>query len=433
MFRDLQKKEAVKKVEDSFDEYELRIAFKDNAKETLSGEDIEYYIDPADDVKAYLEEQHWYNLAPSLFNKTKYNTSGTMSYNKEKLKNALENLPEFQEENITRPADAYLEEKDGQYIVVSEVEGNALDFEKVYSVVCDCVDRRETFVDTVENDCYIKPSVYSDNENLLSVAGELNSLIQGTVTYILPSQEEMTLDTQTLKSWLVQDENGHYHKDEALWNQKINEYVDALAEKVDTLGEPVEFPATTGEKVMLNSLCGWKVDREAEVAQLTADLSTNGNEKREPIYSSRGYSGRTPAGDTYVEINLTQQHMWVYDNEVLFMETDVVSGKMTHERYTPAGIFYLQYKQQDRYLRGPQREDGSYEWDVHVDYWMPFYNGCGMHDAYWQSVFGGSAYVSGGSRGCINMPFSQAKKLYEWISVGTPVVCYYTEELSFIS
>lgn len=49
-----------------------------------------------------------------------------------------------------------------------------------------------------------------------------------------------------------------------------------------------------------------------------------------------------------------------------------------------------------------------------------------MHDAKWRGSFGGSIYVSSGSHGCVNMPFSQAKALFENISSGCPVICYKT-------
>ena len=55
---------------------------------------------------------------------------------------------------------------------------------------------------------------------------------------------------------------------------------------------------------------------------------------------------------------------------------------------------------------------------------MPFNGGIGMHDATWRSSFGGTIYKTGGSHGCINLPHSVAKKIYENIQAGMPVICY---------
>ena len=47
-----------------------------------------------------------------------------------------------------------------------------------------------------------------------------------------------------------------------------------------------------------------------------------------------------------------------------------------------------------------------------------------MHDAKWRSSFGGTIYKTGGSHGCINLPPSVAKTIFDNISAGTPVICY---------
>ena len=76
-------------------------------------------------------------------------------------------------------------------------------------------------------------------------------------------------------------------------------------------------------------------------------------------------------------------------------------------------------------LRGPKLEDGTYEWDSPVTYWMPFNGGIGLHDATWKSSFGGSRYTWAGSHGCVNLPWSTADKLYPMVEAGTPVICHY--------
>ena len=61
-----------------------------------------------------------------------------------------------------------------------------------------------------------------------------------------------------------------------------------------------------------------------------------------------------------------------------------------------------------------------------VKYWMrATWSGVGFHDASWQPTFGGDWYVTNGSHGCINMPSSMAKQLYNMLSVGTPIVIHY--------
>ena len=51
--------------------------------------------------------------------------------------------------------------------------------------------------------------------------------------------------------------------------------------------------------------------------------------------------------------------------------------------------------------------------------------GAGLHDASWRSSFGGSIYKTNGSHGCVNMPYSVAKAIYENIEDYTTIICRY--------
>ena len=83
-------------------------------------------------------------------------------------------------------------------------------------------------------------------------------------------------------------------------------------------------------------------------------------------------------GDTYVEVDLTKQHLWMYKEGKLIVESDFVSGTMTPARVTPPGIFRLYYKKSPAVLRSTKPGD-SYE--TPVSFWMPFNGGIGFHDA----------------------------------------------------
>ena len=129
----------------------------------------------------------------------------------------------------------------------------------------------------------------------------------------------------------------------------------------------------------------------------------------------------------YIEVDLTRQHLWVYQKGKVAFETDVVSGKNTPERRTPDGSFMTYDKQKDKVLRGDVQPDGSYGYESHVNYWIRLTNsGVGLHDATWRSSFGGKIWINGGSHGCINLPIAAAKTIYEMVPERTPVIIYYS-------
>ena len=123
-------------------------------------------------------------------------------------------------------------------------------------------------------------------------------------------------------------------------------------------------------------------------------------------------------GNTYVEVNLTKQHIWCYKDGALVAEGDIVTGNVSSGWETPQGVYKLKSKERDRILRGPGYASP-------VTYWMPFNGGIGLHDATWRNSFGGSIYKNNGSHGCINLPYNVASKIYNSIKVGDPIVCYF--------
>lgn len=75
-------------------------------------------------------------------------------------------------------------------------------------------------------------------------------------------------------------------------------------------------------------------------------------------------------------------------------------------------------------MRGEKLPDGKYEYQSHVNFWMPFNGGIGLHDATWRSKFGGDIYVTNGSHGCINLPKDKAEKIYDIIDKNMPIIVY---------
>ena len=56
---------------------------------------------------------------------------------------------------------------------------------------------------------------------------------------------------------------------------------------------------------------------------------------------------------------------------------------------------------------------------------MPFDDtGQGIHDASWQASFGGDAYLTAGSLGCINTPPDVMAQVFNTVEVGTPVIIF---------
>ena len=122
-----------------------------------------------------------------------------------------------------------------------------------------------------------------------------------------------------------------------------------------------------------------------------------------------------------MEIDLGRQHLWLYIDGTLIMDTNVISGNVSKNYTTPAGVYSLYYKQRDQILRGA-------DYATPVSFWMPFNGGIGLHDASWRTaeeLANPKTYLTEGSHGCVNMTYDAAKKIYDNVWAGIPIVCYY--------
>lgn len=117
-----------------------------------------------------------------------------------------------------------------------------------------------------------------------------------------------------------------------------------------------------------------------------------------------------------ISVNLTDQKMYAMEDDQIVRESFITSGKDGYQTVT--GDFAIYLKQQNTRLRSPFPE---LSYDFPVKYWMPFYSGYGIHDAYWRTEFGGQDYHWAGSHGCLNTPDDMVEFIWNWSEVGTPV------------
>ena len=134
--------------------------------------------------------------------------------------------------------------------------------------------------------------------------------------------------------------------------------------------------------------------RRPEAAWLDETLKSGESATRQPqwLESAMARGEENDIGDTYVEIDITNQRMWFYKDGQCLVDTPVVTGDATKDGYeTPLGLYCLFDKEAKAILRGADNLTGK-SYNTPVDYWMPFNGGVGIHDAKWRASFGGTLY-----------------------------------------
>jgi len=240
-----------------------------------------------------------------------------------------------------------------------------------------------------------------------------------SVTYQLATGETVVLDGVTIASWVTGNDGNVVTVDQ----NQVAQYVQGLKDLYDPKGVQT-WNSADGTVKTLATGYGYYIDLAGETAALTANIQSLQSVVRQPVYASIAAQGAMPQwGNTFVEVDISSQHAYFYQDGTCIWESPIVSGTATNpDRATPTGLFTVNYKTTNRVLRGPVGKNGKPSYESHVDYWMPFNGGIGLHDATWRSSFGGNIYVNNGSHGCINLPHDRAQALYGLIDKGTVVV-----------
>ena len=409
-------------------DYSIEIKARDQEAQTITGSDIDYRYISSGEILNLLKEQKPYEWVKGFFEKTTYTAKEETAFDKTKLENEVKSLNCAQKENQVAPENAYVSFNNSEFTIVPETAGSELKVKEAYQMISEAISSDDAEVDLGSNpDAYVTADITSDSADLQATVDAYNNFAKASITYTF-GDETVTLDGNTIKDWLQFDEKGQLIQDDASFKQHIVDYVAQLAAAHDTVGTERQFQTTSGITVSVyGSAYGWKIDQDGEVAQLTQEIQSGTQTTREPVYSMRANSyGVNDLGNTYIEVDLTEQYMWYYQDGNVIFESDIVSGLASDpERKTPPGIFTLYYKKSPDVLRGTKKADGTYSYEQPVTYWMPFNGGIGFHDADWQPYFGGDRYLTGGSHGCINMPPDKAGELYNIIQYNVPIICFY--------
>ena len=401
--------------------YTLTINGREDLSESITGESVGLYAEFDDTLDKAIASQKPMDWGKYRFGKAvnEVNTDALLRYSDDMLNEAVEGLSCMDEENMREPEDAKISDYDsvtGSYSIIKEDEGTELQEDKVKEAVATAIMSLAESVDLEEQGCYLAPSVTSEDEALKTACETMNKYVGAKITYKFGDKAE-TLNGNEIHNWLTV--NG---TSVSVSESKAAEYVKNLASTCNTAYKPKTLKTSYGKTVTITTgNYGWKIDQAKETAALVSLIKNGEQTSREPEYSQKAAShSGNDYGNTYVEINLTAQHLYFYANGKLLVESDFVSGNAAKGWSTPAGAYSITYKQRNATLKGQG-------YATPVSYWMPFNGGIGLHDANWRKTFGGTIYKNGGSHGCVNLPPAVAKTIYENISAGDPVLCYHLD------
>lgn len=403
---------------------ELQLVGKNHQVETVLFSDLGVYR--VSDLKVPEFEVNPWAWPVSLFVPTQYYSEGELFYRKDQVREAVSSLSCVTDSAATYPEPAHLEQQNGAFVIVPEVTGTKLDKDQVFRAICEALDRYELMVDLEAEDCYFHTQDFEDEDALKQAQSIGNQLLDQKIVVTLDNGVSETVPSEVLQNALLYH-NGQFLADPVI----VGSYVAELAMKYDTKGMSRTFQTTSDGTIVLepqqyDNFNGYELDQSETVDRICDAMTvvSDGSPKVQAVWKSTGFGWdqNDDIGDSYLELSLERQHLWLYVDGVCVVDTPVTTGMDVPERATPTGLFYVMEILHDHTMYGSY---GS----AFVEYFIRVTSfGVGIHDASWRSVYGEDEYIANGSHGCINTPFDAEKQIVETLesmdNYHIPIVIY---------
>jgi len=339
-----------------------------------------------------------------------------LSFNTTKLGRLVNEAVDAYNKDATYPTNAriVLNDQASGFETVPEEPGTALDPVAVYHAAEDALRRLVPDVDLADH-ALAQPYVRAADQATQEALTRANNALYHNVALESDGKAVKTLGYEQWVEYLSVDPS-----------LKLTIDTDAFAEWADVwLWQNVDH---ADEKK------AYVLDSDALAKEIVATLETRSSNPVEvPTQAYERYlaSESLPAANwdssqgRYVEVNIGKQYARLFGADGTVIWESIVTTGNEPTNPTPRGTYNIYDQKTDFILLGEDNNgDGKYDYRHHVDYWMPFNEGVGLHDASWRKNFGGDVYLTKGSGGCVNLKRESAAALYRVIHVGDKVIVH---------
>ncbi len=326
----------------------------------------------------------------------------------------------------------HLAKDEKSFVVTPAVTGQSVDPASFQDVVAAAARHLTPATATVEFDDRA-PAVTTAAAR--EVADAANAIVRTRVA-VSDGEESHAASSRTKASWvgipLTAGRPGPPTVDAA----KVADWVSEVADEVATDPTPgLRYLDTAGSvrKVVTEAQDGRTVANAATVsralaASITAGKASTGKftykavpatwEERRIAPGAENLAYPAAVGEKWVDVNLSRHTMTAYVGAgVVYGPIAMVNG--AEATPTSVGTFHVYLKNPLMTMKGRNADGTNYE-TPDVPWSSFFVGGIALHGAPWRSSFGFAA-----SHGCINLPVSAAKWVYDFAPVGTTVVSHF--------
>jgi lipoprotein-anchoring transpeptidase ErfK/SrfK len=274
-------------------------------------------------------------------------------------------------------------------------------------------------------------------ESYIQKTGGFNTNHQATTAQIIEQIKIITTNTETVKREVEQEKKKVVMNNVAAATNEVDGLLAFFAQRngyTNEINQLNQFKnnvaSFTLEKTA--SLTSKQLQNKADTELMTlltiprqSKIAAEEKEKQERLAQQKKLEEEkgipVPPIDVpkLILIDVNKQRLYAYENGISIFDTPVTITTGMAGFDTIRGQFAVYSKYSPFRMRSPFP---GIEYDNMVNYVMFFYQGYGIHDASWRSVYGTMDYLSVGSHGCVNAPFEYVKQLFAWAEIGTTVV-----------
>jgi len=399
----------------------------DGTEYLLDMSEVEFSYEYGSTVEDLLGAQTAFTWPEAFNNPRELRVNPIFTIAEKDLRKTFEAL-DFVAEEINRKPDYKISYSaiEGKYIYTDNLV-HRFDYDKAFNDLYTAVMSGKNIL-VIDENLYYKDYEPDDKQLATMAKYERIDAYQNCDLVYDMGAEKIQFTPELALSFLVMEDG--YPKENSIKRfevdeQKVIEWVENLCEEYDTFEKIRHFQSTRGDIVEVEGgTYGTLLNPEPEIEYLknnllSASLHDGIADVHVPEYLMTAYArGKNDIGDTFIEVDLTQQHLYYYENGSLVLESDVVSGNLRTRNDTLLGTYSIISKEENRYIIGA-------DFTSFVNYWMPYFKNYGLNDSTWRDEYGGEIYKTQGSHGTINLPFEMAEQLYEKIEPGIPIIVFY--------
>ena len=377
---------------------------------TVNDQELTYY---GSGLGIACSEEAFYDYAMALYTGADTQGMGAITFYQSLLTRRIAGALNESPKN----AQIFYNEDTELYELIPGTNGKHVDMDIVTTAVFDAIYSLQPNVSITVTEYVDEPAVSETSSAAISALEKANNYLSTELSYnftIDDDVENVALTREQLLSMIAFDENLTPY----IIDTELRAYVEEVSKEYGLIGLDGNFVTTTGEKTEHTvTYYAQYLDVDAFYDDILYYLDKGISGTRLPPHLDVFTPQEMPYKGSYIEVDLTNQTLYLYKETECLLETPIVTGCISRYMNTPTGVYKIQSRAMHVILKGV-------DYETYVKYWMQFFGGYGLHDAYWRSQFGGNEYLYNGSHGCVNIPPDNAAFVYENTYYGYPVIVH---------